>query len=143
MILAKRRGKELHARSVLLQGLFFMALNEIPQKIIKLLPYLKRIKEIQSKYNLTVEQLALSYVISQPEIRNNDKKNYMNSLAIIETNSNGYRLDYIAGLISNVLRVNSAVEHQTFGMRIHRMIEKAHPPGEIRKPAPLLKIPPG
>jgi hypothetical protein len=51
----------------------------------------------------------------------------MNSLAIIETTSDGYRLDYIAGLISNVLRVNSAVEHQTFGMRIHRMIEKAHP----------------
>jgi hypothetical protein len=56
-----------------------------------------------------------------------NKKNYMNSLAIIETTSDGYRLDYIAGLISNVLRVNSAVEHQTFGMRIHRMIEKAHP----------------
>jgi len=26
------------------------------------------------------------------------------------------------------LRVNSAVEHQTFGMRIHRMMEKANPP---------------
>ncbi|MDH3986596.1 MAG: hypothetical protein OEV12_09310, partial [Gammaproteobacteria bacterium] len=72
-----------------------------------------------------------------------NKRNYMNSLAIIENTSNGYQLDYIAGLISNVLRVNSAVEHQTFGMRIHRMIEKAHPAGEIRKAAPLLKIPPG
>jgi hypothetical protein len=57
-----------------------------------------------------------------------NKRNYMNSLAIIENTSDGYQLDYIAGLISNVLRVNSAVEHQTFGMRIHRMIEKAHPP---------------
>jgi hypothetical protein len=56
-----------------------------------------------------------------------NKKNYMNSLAIIETTSDGYHLDYIAGLISNVLRVNSAVEHQTFGMRIHRMIENVHP----------------
>lgn len=72
-----------------------------------------------------------------------NKMNYMNSLAIIENTSDGYQLDYIAALISNVLKVNSAVEHQTFGMRIHRMIEKAHPPGEIRKPAPLLKIPPG
>ena len=52
----------------------------------------------------------------------------MNSLAIIESTHDGYQLHYIAGLISNVLRVNSAVEHQTFGMRIHRMIEKAHPP---------------
>jgi hypothetical protein len=63
-----------------------------------------------------------------------NKKNYMNSLAIIETTSDGYQLDYIAGLISNVLRVNSAVEHQTFGMRIHRMIEKAHPPEKPRSP---------
>jgi len=55
-------------------------------------------------------------------------RNYMNSLAIIETTVNNYQLDYIAALISNVLRVNSAVEHQTFGMRIHRLIEKAHPP---------------
>ena len=52
----------------------------------------------------------------------------MNSLAIIETTIDGYQLDYIAALISNVLRVNSAVEHQTFGMRIHRLMEKAHPP---------------
>ena len=55
-------------------------------------------------------------------------RNYMNSLAIIETTVDGYQLDYIAALISNVLRVNSAVEHQTFGMRIHRLMEKAHPP---------------
>jgi len=57
-----------------------------------------------------------------------NKRNYMNSLAIIENTNDGYQLNYIAALISNVLRVNSAVEHQTFGMRIHRMIEKAHPP---------------
>ncbi|MDX2457255.1 MAG: hypothetical protein QNL87_07080 [Gammaproteobacteria bacterium] len=57
-----------------------------------------------------------------------NKRNYMNSLAIIESTHDGYQLHYIAGLISNVLRVNSAVEHQTFGMRIHRIIEKAHPP---------------
>ena len=63
----------------------------------------------------------------------------MNSLAIIETTSDGYHLHYIAGLISNVLRVNSAVEHQTFGMRIHRMVEKAHPPV---KHEPLLSTPP-
>jgi len=68
-----------------------------------------------------------------------NKRNYMNSLAIIETTNDGYQLDYIAGLISNVLRVNSAVEHQTFGMRIHRMIEKAHPPVKVQ---PMLSQPP-
>ena len=53
--------------------------------------------------------------------------NYMNSLAIIENNTAGRRLDYIVALISNVLRVNSAVDHQTLGTRIHRLMERAHP----------------
>jgi hypothetical protein len=54
-------------------------------------------------------------------------KNYMNSVAIVETPVGNQRLDYIATLISNVLRKNSAVDHQTLGTRIHRLIEKAHP----------------
>jgi hypothetical protein len=71
-------------------------------------------------------------------------RNYMNSLAIIETTADGYQLDYIAALISNVLRVNSAVEHQTFGMRIHRLMEKAHPPVKnpsVPEPAANGKLP--
>ena len=54
-------------------------------------------------------------------------KNYMNSVAIVETDSGGWQLDYMVTLISNVLRKNSAVEHQTLATRIHRLIEKAHP----------------
>jgi hypothetical protein len=54
-------------------------------------------------------------------------KNYMNSLAIIENDTGGRWLNYIVALISNVLRVNSAVDHQTLGTRIHRIIERAHP----------------
>ena len=54
-------------------------------------------------------------------------KNYMNSVAIVETSSDGWQLDYMVTLISNVLRKNSAVDHQTLATRIHRLIEKAHP----------------
>ena len=54
-------------------------------------------------------------------------KNYMNSVAIVETDSAGWQLDYMVTLISNVLRKNSAVEHQTLATRIHRLIEKEHP----------------
>jgi hypothetical protein len=57
-------------------------------------------------------------------------RNYMNSVAIVETSAGDQRLDYIATLISNVLRKNSAVDHQTLGTRIHRLIEKAHPAPE-------------
>jgi hypothetical protein len=56
-----------------------------------------------------------------------NKKNYMNSVAIVENFNEGRPLHYIATLISNVLRKNSAVDHQTMGMRIHRLIEKANP----------------
>jgi ribonucleotide reductase beta subunit family protein with ferritin-like domain len=56
-----------------------------------------------------------------------NRKNYMNSVAIIETPAGDHHLHYISTLISNVLRRNSAVEHQTMATRIHRLIEKANP----------------
>ena len=70
-------------------------------------------------------------------------RNYMNSVAIVEYPSADNRLFYISTLISNVLRQNSAVDHQTMGTRIHRLIEKAHPEpvaepaaAEVVQPAP-------
>jgi len=54
-------------------------------------------------------------------------RNYMNSVAVVESPAGEGRLFYISTLISNVLRKNSAVDHQTMGTRIHRLIEKAHP----------------
>ncbi len=56
-----------------------------------------------------------------------NRKNYMNSVAIIESPAAERRLHYIATLVSNVLRRNSAVDHQTMGTRIQRLIEKANP----------------
>jgi hypothetical protein len=54
-------------------------------------------------------------------------RNYMNSVAIVEYPAGDNRLFYVSTLISNVLRKNSAVDHQTMGTRIHRLIEKEHP----------------
>jgi hypothetical protein len=54
-------------------------------------------------------------------------RNYMNSVAIVESPAGNYHLDYMVTLISNVLRKNSAVDHQTLATRIHRLIEAAHP----------------
>jgi hypothetical protein len=53
-------------------------------------------------------------------------RNYMNSIAIVEYPPGENRLLYMSTLISNVLRENSAVDHQTMGTRIHRLIEKAN-----------------
>ena len=52
--------------------------------------------------------------------------NYMNSVAIVEQEVDGVKLQYMVIVISNVLRENSAVEHQTLGTRIHQLIKKAH-----------------
>jgi len=62
-------------------------------------------------------------------------RNYMNSVAIVESPAGDYRLDYMVTLISNVLRKNSAVDHQTLATRIHRLVEAAHPLPDQHKPA--------
>lgn len=65
---AEAIGKEIQIRSVFLQGLFFKRLNEMPSQLSKLIPYLQKVNEIANLNNLTIEQLALQYAYSQPEI---------------------------------------------------------------------------
>jgi hypothetical protein len=52
--------------------------------------------------------------------------NYMNSVAIVEQEIDGVKLHYVAIVISNVLRKNSAVEHQALGTAIHSLIKQQH-----------------
>jgi len=52
--------------------------------------------------------------------------NYMNSVAVIEHELDGVNLHYIAVVISNVLRKNSAREHQALAGSVHRLIRQRH-----------------
>jgi len=52
--------------------------------------------------------------------------NYMNSVAIIEQEIDDVKLQYMVIVISNVLRQNGAVDHQTMGTEIHRLMKKEH-----------------
>jgi len=52
-----------------------------------------------------------------------NKVNYMNSVAIVEQEIGGKKLHYIVIVISNVLRKNSAEDHQALGTEMHRMIK--------------------
>ena len=61
----------------------------------------------------------------------------MNSTAIVEVAGRQPSLHYIAVVLSNVLRRNSAVEHQTLGTRIHRLVESLHPVQVAPAPAPV------
>ena len=50
-------------------------------------------------------------------------KNMLNSVAIIESPAAERQLFYMVVVMSNVLRKNSAVVHQTLATRLHRMLE--------------------
>jgi hypothetical protein len=52
--------------------------------------------------------------------------NMLNSVAIIEAPATERQLYYMVVVMSNVLRKNSAVVHQTLATRIHRMLEEIH-----------------
>ena len=53
-------------------------------------------------------------------------KNYMNSIAVIEYPAGERKLHYMVTLISNVLRKNSAAEHQALAIRLQQLIVTRH-----------------
>ncbi len=57
--------------------------------------------------------------------------NMLNSVAIIEAPAAERQLFYVVVVMSNVLRKNSAVGHQTLATRIHRMLEKYYKVGKF------------
>jgi hypothetical protein len=57
--------------------------------------------------------------------------NMLNSVAIIEAPAADRQLYYMVVVMSNVLRKNSAVVHQTLATRIHRMLERYYRVGKF------------
>ena len=53
-------------------------------------------------------------------------RNLMNSVAIVESPAGQPHLYYLVALMSNVLKKNSAVDHQTLATEIHKLIENYH-----------------
>lgn len=65
---AKTRGKEVHARSVFLQGLFFVQEERLPAKLKPLSSYLKKLEGIAGSAGMTMTQLALQYVLQNEHV---------------------------------------------------------------------------
>ena len=65
---AKNKGKELQVRSVFLQGLFFKSIIDLPNKLKPLKKYLEKLNEIAESEAVSMEQLALGYVLQHQEI---------------------------------------------------------------------------
>ena len=68
MAAAKKNGKIIHVRSVFLQGLFFMKLEKLPPKLIPLQKYLLEVHSICKKFDISVEEVALNYVMRNESI---------------------------------------------------------------------------
>ena len=68
-------------------------------------------------------------------------RNFMNSVAVIEHPSSPRRIHYVVTLMSNVLRRNSAVDHQSLATRLQRLMEQRHPPAAPASAAPATPAP--
>lgn len=58
----KKLGAEIHVRSVFLQGLYFMNLQNLPEKLLPLKKYLVEINHVCSQFNFSIGELALNFV---------------------------------------------------------------------------------
>jgi len=65
----------------------------------------------------------------------------MNSVAVIEHPSAPRRMHYVVTLMSNVLRRNSAVDHQSLATRLQRLMEQRRPPAAEVAPTPVTSGP--
>jgi hypothetical protein len=63
-------------------------------------------------------------------------RNFMNSVAVVETPRTGRTLHYVAVVLSNVLRRNSVEEHRDLAARIQRLVEASHPSETARLERP-------
>jgi aryl-alcohol dehydrogenase-like predicted oxidoreductase len=64
----KRHGKKLHTRSIFLQGLIFKKVNELQGEFKVLQNTFLKIEKLCKEFNLTTNELALSYVLSKDYI---------------------------------------------------------------------------
>ncbi len=64
----RRRGTEIHARSVFLQGLAFLPERDIPPPLLDAGPVLARLRSLAERAGLSVASLCLNYVLLQDEV---------------------------------------------------------------------------
>lgn len=64
----KQLGTEIHVRSVFLQGLYFMNPKQLPEKLQPLTGALTELQTICTENEVAVGDVALNYVISNPNI---------------------------------------------------------------------------
>jgi aryl-alcohol dehydrogenase-like predicted oxidoreductase len=65
---AKKRGIEIHVRSVFLQGVFFISLDKLPSKLADLKSPISKILDLSQQTKIALNSLALKYVLEKEYI---------------------------------------------------------------------------
>lgn len=68
--IAKEMGKEIHTRSVFLQGLFFKDIDEFQKKLAPLKVSVSKLIELSNKFKIGVGSIALNYTTNNKNIDN-------------------------------------------------------------------------
>ncbi len=64
----KDQGWTIYARSIYLQGFFFLSKEILPEKLRNATPYLKKLQEMTIEYGCSIQQLAMAFVAQFREI---------------------------------------------------------------------------
>ena len=91
----KSDGKNIDARSVFLQGLFFKPLEKLPKNLMTLKKYLHFLHKLSEESSYTIEGLALNYVLS---------KSYIDRLII--------GIDSLKHLKINIEKINEGISDE-------------------------------
>ncbi len=62
----KLQNKEIHVRSIFLQGLFFKDPKELSGNLCQLMPVLTYLNTIANEHKITIAEMALNYVLNNP-----------------------------------------------------------------------------
>lgn len=68
LALAKKAGKEIHVRSIFLQGLFFKNPDDLSGNMIPLKPALKQFHQIAHHHRLTIMEACLNFALHQTNV---------------------------------------------------------------------------
>jgi uncharacterized protein len=100
LIKAKESGKEIHARSVYLQGLFLKGIASLTGNLIGMKSYLEMIKRTSSTHNIDLKKAALNFVLQKKYVDHvvlgiDHVSQLKENLAMIDPLFNGHIFDGI------------------------------------------------
>lgn len=94
---AKLKGKEVHARSVYLQGLFFKDPDTLTGNLIPMRPYLDKVRSMAKSHNIDIKKAALNHIL---------RKEYIDYVVL--------GIDHVSQLVENLTLIDSAFDTSMF-----------------------------